>query len=151
MTASAAARVARLRDQIRHHDRKYYVEAAPEISDRDYDRLVDELRSLEAKHPELVTPDSPTQRIGDEPVPELTSVRHRTAMLSIDNTYTEADLRAFDERVRKGLEDEKYEYLVDPKVDGVSCSLRYEGGHRLFARRRRTSCRSASTCPPQVR
>lgn len=68
MTASAATRIARLRDEIRHHDRKYYVEAAPEISDREYDRLLDELRSLEAKHPELVTADSPTQRIGDEPV-----------------------------------------------------------------------------------
>ena len=68
MTAPAARQIERLREQIRHHDRKYYVEAAPEISDRDYDRLLDELRSLEEKHPELVTPDSPTRRIGDEPV-----------------------------------------------------------------------------------
>ena len=71
MTASAASRIARLREQIRHHDRLYYVEAAPEISDLEYDRLVEQLRELEAEHPDLVTPDSPTQRIGDEPVDEL--------------------------------------------------------------------------------
>ena len=95
MTASAATRIARLRDEIRHHDRKYYVEAAPEISDRDYDRLLDELRALEEKHPELVTADSPTQRIGDEPVEALASVRHGVAMMSIDNTYGVDDLRAW--------------------------------------------------------
>ncbi|MEI7781330.1 MAG: NAD-dependent DNA ligase LigA, partial [Planctomycetota bacterium] len=71
MTAAAARQIEALREQIRHHDRKYYVEARPEISDREYDRLIDELRALEAKHPDLVTPDSPTQRVGDEPVPEL--------------------------------------------------------------------------------
>jgi DNA ligase (NAD+) len=99
VTPSAAARIARLRDEIRHHDRKYYVEAAPEISDLDYDRLVEQLRDLEAKHPELVTADSPTRRIGDEPVAELESVRHRVPMMSIDNTYGVDDLRAWGKRV----------------------------------------------------
>ena len=105
MTASAAKRIERLREQIRHHDRKYYVEAAPEITDREYDRLVEELRSLEARHPELVAPDSPTQRIGDEPVAALRPVRHRLPMLSMDNTYSAADLAAWGRRVEKLLRD----------------------------------------------
>ncbi|MFM8434227.1 MAG: DNA ligase LigA-related protein, partial [Planctomycetia bacterium] len=77
MTASAAKRIAALRDEIRRHDRLYYVEARPEISDRDYDRLLEELRGLEDRHPDLVAPDSPTQRVGDEPVLELQPVKHR--------------------------------------------------------------------------
>jgi DNA ligase (NAD+) len=103
VTASAARQIERLREQIRHHDRKYYVEAAPEISDRDYDRLLADLRALEEKHPELVAADSPTQRVGDEPVPELESVRHRLPMLSIDNTYSAADLATWGRRVEKLL------------------------------------------------
>ena len=131
MTASAARQIERLREQIRHHDRKYYVEAAPEISDRDYDRLLDELRSLEEKHPELVTPDSPTRRIGDEPVPALESVRHRLPMLSIDNTYSAADLAAWGRRVEKLLHEagtEKIEWVLELKIDGVAVSLTYENG-----------------------
>ena len=85
MTASAADRVRRLRERIRHLDRLYYIEAAPEVTDLEYDRLVAELRSLEARHPELVTTDSPTQRVGDEPIDSLRPVRHRVPMLSIDN------------------------------------------------------------------
>jgi len=88
VTASAAKQIESLREKIRHHDRKYYVEARPEISDREYDRLLADLRSLEDKHPELVVPARPPQRVGDEPVPELRSVRHRLPMLSMDNTYS---------------------------------------------------------------
>ena len=82
---SAAKEIEKLREEIRKHDLKYYVEAAPEISDREYDRLMSRLKELEAAHPELVTPDSPTQRIGDQPVAELPQVEHRVPMLSIDN------------------------------------------------------------------
>ena len=132
MTATAAARIARLREEIRHHDRRYYVEAAPEISDRDYDRLVDELRALEAKHPELVTPDSPTQRVGDEPVPELAPVRHRVPMMSIDNTYGVEDLAAWGKRVEKLLADaghtEPVEWVLELKIDGVAMSITYDLG-----------------------
>ncbi len=134
MTASAATRIERLREEIRHHDRKYYVEAAPEITDRDYDRLVDELRELEARHPDLVTPDSPTQRVGDEPVPELESVRHRVPMLSIDNTYSADDLAAWGRRVEKLLHegkphaDEPIRWVLELKIDGVAVSLTYEAG-----------------------
>jgi DNA ligase (NAD+) len=132
VTTTAAARIARLREEIRHHDRRYYVEAAPEISDRDYDRLVDELRGLEAKHPGLVTPDSPTQRVGDEPVPELAPVRHRVPMMSIDNTYGVEDLAAWGKRVEKLLADaghtEPVEWVLELKIDGVAMSLTYDLG-----------------------
>ncbi|MGB8851996.1 MAG: NAD-dependent DNA ligase LigA [Pirellulales bacterium] len=139
MTATARTRVERLREQIRHHDRKYYVEAAPEISDRDYDRLVDELRELEARHPELVTADSPTQRVGDEPVPELQSVRHRVPMLSIDNTYSVDDLAAWGRRVEKLLHEgdehaaEPIRWVLELKIDGVAVSLTYDRGRLAWA------------------
>ena len=132
MTASAAARIAKLREEIRRHDRKYYVEAAAEISDRDYDRLVDELRELEARHPDLVTADSPTQRVGDEPVPELQPVRHRVPMMSIDNTYGTDDLAAWGKRVEKLLADaghaEPIEWVLELKIDGVAMSMTYDFG-----------------------
>jgi DNA ligase (NAD+) len=131
VTASAARQIERLREQIRHHDRKYYVEAAPEISDRDYDRLLADLRALEEKHADLVTADSPTQRVGDEPVPSLQSVRHRLPMLSIDNTYSAADLATWGHRVEKLLHEsgtETIEWVLELKIDGVAVSLNYEDG-----------------------
>jgi DNA ligase (NAD+) len=131
VTTSAARQIERLREQIRHHDRKYYVEAAPEISDRDYDRLLAELRALEAHHPDLVVADSPTQRVGDEPVPELESVRHRLSMLSIDNTYSAADLATWGRRVEKLLQESDagpIEWVLELKIDGVAVSLTYEHG-----------------------
>jgi DNA ligase (NAD+) len=131
VTASAARQIERLREQIRYHDRKYYVEAAPEISDRDYDHLLTELRGLEEKHPELVAADSPTQRVGDEPVPSLDSVRHRLPMLSIDNTYSAADLATWGRRVEKILHESKagpIEWVLELKIDGVAVSLTYEHG-----------------------
>jgi DNA ligase (NAD+) len=121
-------RIARLRDEIRRHDHLYYVEARPEISDRQYDQLMDELKALEARHPELVTGDSPTQRVGGEPLEGFATVTHPVPMLSIDNTYNEAEVRAFDERVRKGLGGRPFHYVVDPKIDGVAVSLRYQNG-----------------------
>jgi DNA ligase (NAD+) len=133
---NAAERAARLREQIRHHDYLYHVENKPEISDRQYDALNSELIELEKKHPELVTADSPTQRVGGQPIAAFNSVTHAVPMMSIDNTYDEAEVRAFDQRVRKGLGDEKPRYVLEEKVDGVSLSVRYEnGGLKLAATR----------------
>jgi DNA ligase (NAD+) len=123
-----AAEIATLRDQIRRHDYKYYVEAAPEISDREYDKLLERLKQLEAAHPELVTPDSPTQRIGDQPVSELPQVEHRVPMLSIENTYSLEELKSFGARTAKLLAGEDIEWVVELKVDGVAVSLVYEDG-----------------------
>ncbi len=117
-----------LRDEIRAHDHRYYVLAEPVVSDAVYDGLLTELRGLEDAHPALITPDSPTQRVGGSPIDGFEHVVHAVPMLSIDNTYDESQLREFDERVAKGLEGRAYEYVVDPKIDGVAVSLRYEGG-----------------------
>ena len=107
---------------------KYYVEAAPEISDRDYDKLMERLKQLEAAHPELIAPDSPTQRIGDQPVSELPQVAHRVPMLSIENTYSLEELKSFGVRTAKLLAGEPIEWVVELKVDGVAVSLVYEDG-----------------------
>ncbi len=128
MPGKASDEIRRLRDLIRGHDHRYYVLADPEISDRDYDRLLEQLRQLETEHPHLVTPDSPTQRVAGEPIDGFVHVTHALPMLSVDNTYDEAQLREFDERVRKGLEDRDYRYLVDPKIDGVAVTLTYRDG-----------------------
>jgi len=120
--------IAELREQIEHHDHLYYVEDRTEVSDRTYDELLARLKALEDAHPECATPDSPTQRVGGKPIKGFRHVRHAVPMLSIDNTYSEGELREFDARVAKGLAGESYEYIVDPKIDGVSASLRYEDG-----------------------
>ena len=124
----AARRIQELREEIRHHDYLYCVLARPEIADRQYDQLMADLKDLEARHPELVTPDSPTQRVSGRPIEGFRTVQHAQPMLSIDNTYSEADLREFDARLRKALGDRLFHYLVDPKIDGVAGSLRYERG-----------------------
>ena len=126
--ADVAQRIEKLRETIRYHDRRYYVEAAPEISDLEYDRLLDQLKQLEAERPDLVTPDSPTQRIGDEPVEHLEQVAHRVPMLSIENTYSIEELRKFGERTAKLLEGESIEWIVELKIDGVAASIVYEHG-----------------------
>lgn len=125
-------RIEELREQIRRHDHLYYVLAQPEISDRQYDRLLDELKKLEAENPELITSDSPTRRVAGEPLEAFTNVRHAVQMLSVDNTYNENELREFADRVRRGLGDEAYEYVVDPKIDGVAISLRYDAGQLVL-------------------
>src|SRR5262245_3053351 len=102
-TEKAARRVAELREQINHHNHLYYTHAKPEISDQEFDKLLRELIDLEAAQPALVTPDSPTQRVGGAPIEGFETVKHAARMMSIDNTYNEEELRAFDERVRKGL------------------------------------------------
>ncbi len=123
-----AQEIAKLREEITKHDRLYYMEAAPVISDREYDKLMQRLLELEKKHPELVTTDSPSQRVGGEPIDGFVQVRHSVPMLSIDNTYNENELREFDVRVRKLLGTDDFHYLVEQKVDGVSASLVYENG-----------------------
>jgi DNA ligase (NAD+) len=128
MASTPKNQIEQLRTEIRRHDRLYYVLNQPEISDREYDRLFAELKDLEAKHPELITHQSPTQRVAGEPLAGFANVRHDAAMLSIDNTYNPEELRAFDERVAKGLDSRDYDYVVELKIDGVAISLRYEGG-----------------------
>ena len=117
-----------LRADLRRHNRLYYVLAQPEITDPEYDRLMKDLQELEAAYPHLITPDSPTQRVGGEPAKEFPTVAHRVPMLSIANTYNEAEVREFDARVRKLLPDETVEYVLELKFDGVAVSLWYEDG-----------------------
>jgi len=125
---SIAQRAEELRHLIEHHNYVYYVEAKPEISDREFDRLLKELEDIEQAHPELITPDSPTQRVGGQPVVGFNTVRHRQQMLSIDNTYNADELREFDRRVRRLIPGERVEYVVELKIDGVAISLTYEKG-----------------------
>lgn len=125
---SAAARIDELRELIRHHELKYYVESEPEISDFEFDRLMAELIELERAHPDLVAPDSPTQRVGGAPSDGFRTVAHDVPMLSLDNTYSADELREFDRRVRTRLEGEEPGYVVELKLDGVSVSLHYESG-----------------------
>jgi len=124
----AQREIEKLREEIRYHDRKYYVENAPEITDYEYDQLYHRLKSMEEQFPDMVTPDSPTQRVGGEPQEEFATVEHRVPMLSIDNTYSDAEIREFDERCRRWLEGTPPEYVVELKIDGVAISLTYESG-----------------------
>ncbi|MCA9157652.1 MAG: NAD-dependent DNA ligase LigA [Planctomycetales bacterium] len=124
-------RIAELRELIHYHDRKYYTAAEPEISDLEYDRLQHELKQLEAAHPELITPDSPSQRVGEEIVGELQQVKHRLPMLSIDNTYSLEELRSFFTRVHKTLSaagQQQIEWVLELKIDGVAAAIVYEHG-----------------------
>jgi hypothetical protein len=120
----------RLRDLIRHHENRYYALNDPEISDAEFDALLRELERLESEHPDLVTPDSPTQRVAGRPSEAFVSVEHVAPMLSLDNAYNEEELRAFDERVRKGsgLGDAAVAYVAELKIDGLSIALTYEEG-----------------------
>ncbi|HHJ12238.1 MAG TPA: NAD-dependent DNA ligase LigA, partial [Chromatiales bacterium] len=122
-------RIEELRRQIEYHNYRYYVLDDPEIPDAEYDRLMRELQRLEAEHPEFITPDSPTQRVGAAPRSEFGEVRHRVPMLSLDNCFSEEELRAFVRRVhdRLGI-DEPVEFCAEPKLDGLAVSLRYEDG-----------------------
>lgn len=125
-------KIKQLREELRTHDHLYYVLNAPEISDVEYDRLFSQLKELEAEHPELITPDSPTQRVSERPAAGFEQVRHAAAMLSIDNTYNSGELREFDARVRKGLGEKGFEYVVELKIDGLAMSILYDGG--VFSR-----------------
>ena len=130
MTRNIEKRIEELRDLIREHDHKYYVLAEPSISDVEYDKLIKELEKLEAENPALITPDSPTQRVGKDLTKDFKPVTHQVPMLSLANTYNEEELFDFDRRVREALpEVEKVEYVVEMKMDGASVSLNYVNGY----------------------
>ncbi|MBU0701805.1 NAD-dependent DNA ligase LigA [bacterium] len=126
--SDAASRIDKLRELIRYHDYRYFVEASPEISDYEYDQLMHELIQLEDNHPELIREDSPCRRVSGQPLKEFTSFPHAMPMLSLDNTYSYDDLRAFDNRIKKGLGKKEIEYVVELKIDGVGASLIYRQG-----------------------
>ena len=129
----AAARIKDLRDEIKYHEKKYYVDNEPQISDYEFDRLVKELGRLEGGFPELVTPESPTQRIGEKPVEGFPTVRHKLPMLSMDNVYSVEELEEFDQRVRKLLPGRQIEYVAELKIDGLGISILYRGGKYVQA------------------
>lgn len=126
--AEAAARLEILRQELHRHNHLYYVEARPLISDKEFDLLLRELQEIEAQFPDLITPDSPSQRVGGAPVEGFTQIQHSVPMMSLDNTYSEAELTAFFARLQKGLGREKIDCVIEPKVDGVAITIRYENG-----------------------
>jgi DNA ligase (NAD+) len=124
----AARELEKLREKLRHHEHLYYVLDAPEISDAEYDALMRQLQALETQHPELITPDSPTRRVGGKPREGFVKVRHSSAMLSLDNALSEAELRDFDRRVHDLLGSSEYGYVAELKMDGLSMAARYQDG-----------------------
>ena len=128
MSESVRQRIEHLRDEIRRHEYLYYVLDQPEITDAEFDRLVRELQELEKAHPEFVTPDSPTQRVGGKPREGFVKVRHSSPMLSLDNALNENEFRDFDRRVREGLRGEPYQYVTELKLDGLSMAVHYRDG-----------------------
>jgi DNA ligase (NAD+) len=129
VSRDARERAARLRAAIEDANYRYYVLDAPNISDAEFDRMFRELQKLEAEHPELAAPDSPTQRVGSAPASTFGTVRHRMPMLSLNNAFAEEEVEAFDRRVREGLDAEEVEYEAEPKFDGLAINLAYEDGH----------------------
>jgi DNA ligase (NAD+) len=133
MSESPAKEVERLRREIDRHNRLYYIDAAPVISDLEFDKLLKRLEQLEREHPELDSPDSPTHKVGGAPIAGFTTVQHRVPMLSIDNEYDEAGVREFDQRVRKALGVDSVDYTVEYKIDGVAVAIVYEQGRLVQA------------------
>jgi DNA ligase (NAD+) len=133
MPKDVAAQIEKLRETLRHHERLYYVLDEPEISDADYDALMRELRDLESKHPELLTPDSPTQRVGGKPREGFVKVAHSSPMLSLDNALNEGELRDFDRRVRELLRGAGFRYVTELKMDGLSMAAHYREGQFVRA------------------
>ena len=129
----AEKKIVQLREEIRKHDRLYYEDAAPIISDREYDRLYKELLDFETQFPDLVTPDSPTQRVGGKPLEAFAQIQHIVPMLSLDNTYSEEEVALFYKRITRLLPDEKIPVVIEPKVDGVAVSVVYEKGRLKYA------------------
>ena len=131
--AEARERIDELRAEIERHNRLYYIDAAPEITDREYDQLLQSLEELEQQFPEFASPSSPTQRVGGAPREGFESVRHSTPMMSLSNTYSKEELVEFDRRISKLIPDESFDYILEPKIDGVAISLRYENGELVRA------------------
>lgn len=129
----SAARIKDLRDEIKYHEKKYYVDNEPQISDYEFDQLVKELGRLEGRFPELVTPESPTRRVGEKPVEGFPTVRHKLPMLSMDNVYSVRELEEFEQRVRKLLPGQQIEYVAELKIDGLGISILYRGGKYVQA------------------
>lgn len=129
----SAARIKDLRDEIKYHEKKYYVDNEPQISDYEFDQLVKELGRLEGRFPELVTPESPTRRVGEKPVEGFPTVRHKLPMLSMDNVYSVGELEEFEQRVRKLLPGQQIEYVAELKIDGLGISILYRGGKYVQA------------------
>ena len=118
-----------LRKEIRQHNHRYYVLDDPSVPDSEYDRLLNRLREVESHHPELVTSDSPTQRVGDQPLAAFSQIRHEIPMLSLDNAFSDEDLSEFNRRVGDRLKSaEEFEFACEPKLDGIAVSLLYEDG-----------------------
>jgi len=132
MPSTIEQKIEKLRHELERHNYLYY-QGKTEISDREFDAMMRQLIELEKAHPELLTPDSPSQRVGGQPIDGFKTVEHAVPMMSIDNTYDEAEVRAFDARIRKGLGDEEIAYVVEPKVDGVAASVRFEKGAMVLA------------------
>ena len=130
--SSPQDRIQALRREINHHNHLYYLDARPEITDQQFDALLRELQEIEAAHPGLITPDSPTQRVGGAPIEGFTQIQHSAPMMSLDNTYSEEELRSFYQRVIKGLAREEVPCVIEPKVDGVAVTVRYENGHLKY-------------------
>ena len=128
MSETAAEKIDRLRREINQHNRLYYVENRPEISDNEFDRLLKQLEELEREHPDLDIPESPTHKVGGEPIEGFRTVEHLVPMLSIDNVYSEEELKEFDQRLRKLSGLDEIEYLIEYKIDGVAMSLTYRDG-----------------------
>src|ERR1700758_1636253 len=124
----AEKKIEALREKIRHHEYQYFVLDTPEISDQEFDKLTKQLKDLEAEHPELIAPDSPTQRVGGKPREGFVKVRHSTPMLSLDNTYSEEELRAWERRVHELSGRSEVDYVCELKLDGMSLALTYEDG-----------------------
>src|SRR5712671_4086237 len=127
-TKDLEKKIESLREKIRHHEHLYYVVDQPEISDAEFDKLMQQLKDLEAEHPELITADSPTQRVGGRPREGFVKVRHSSPMLSLDNTYSEEELRAWERRVHELSGRKDVEYVCELKLDGMSLSLGYDDG-----------------------
>lgn len=150
----------RLREELHEHNRRYYEESSPTISDVEFDKKLARIAKIEAAHPEWVTPESPTQRVGGDAVSELTPVEHRVPMMSIDNTYSLEELQAYATRTAKLLGDEPIEWVVELKIDGVAASLRYENGELKYGATRGNgrvgddithNTRAIKGCPPKLR
>src|SRR5579872_5780501 len=129
----ADKKIEALREKIRHHEHLYYVLDNPEISDANFDNLMQQLKDLETEHPSLVTPDSPTQRVGGKPREGFVKVAHSSPMLSLDNALNEEELRDFDRRVKAGLGGDDFAYVAELKLDGLSLALHYENGRMARA------------------
>src|SRR5450756_1792214 len=123
-----AVQIEQLREELRHHEHQYYVLDAPEITDAEYDALMRRLQALETQHPELITADSPTQRVGGKPREGFVKIPHSTPMMSLDNAYSEEELRDWERRVHELSGESRVDYVCELKLDGMSLALRFAGG-----------------------